>query len=570
MKFILLSAAFVVATFAGAQQVTPFAIGTGAARGRDLPGVKSWAPQLREIGVEGYRTIPGVGWRGVEKTQGQWDFSLLDESIAYMDEIGMRYGILLWGQGWKGDKGLPKNDLEGWSEYVRQIVAHCKSKGKAGLYYEIWNEPPNFTTKGDTAADYGKLVAAAYDAAKSADPTAKIGLTAKSVHINYLEHAIRHGAKDKFDWISLHPYETLNGVVACAGSDALYLSIVPTVRKMLKAQNPSRANVPIFFTEIGCDAKKGEDTQADALVKTYVMGIAQGVAQIQWFEARDGDSGPMGLMDQQGRKRPAYTAYGSLIKHFGQLPKYLGWVMLDDTHIGYAFEGANAKPLIAAWTQKKGDTANVELSAECDIVKPLTGDLRKTRSLALSNSPAFILNPPARLLATAKTNKAKPFPWQGDFSATKEISISYAADGKVIEKGLHTVSGEEIAKAVKLYGGGHEQEGARDGSAPGGTSFICDPNFLSYKTGPIEIIVVAQRKDAATSASIKLEYEYDNPSDPDGITPFKTIPQEIPAGDGWQTLKWRLTDAEFNAYWGFNFRFGTGAYNLKSITVKKL
>ena len=569
----LISTAATAVFAAGAQELSPFGIGSGAQRGRDVPGVNTWMPQAREIGVGWYRNIPNSGWRDVESSKGQWDFAKLDEAIAYMDEVGMNYCVLLWGQGWNGDTGFPNNDLESWSEYIRQLVAHFKAKGRTGLYLEIWNEPPNFTARGDTAADYAKVVAAAHDAAKSVDPTAKIGITAKSVHLNYLAHAIRSGAKNKFDWVSLHPYETLNGVALSAGSDPLYLSINATLRKMLNAQNPERADVPLFFTEIGCDARKGEDAQASSLLKTYIMGIAQGVAQIQWFEGRDGDSGPMGLMDDSGRKRPAYFAYGSMIKHFGQRPEYLGWVTLAQKHTGFVFKGADGKTLLAAWTSKKGETADVELGAEFDVVNPLTGAIEKSRKIQLSNMPVFILNPPAPALAAARANKAKPFPWQGDYSATsvKEISISYAADGRVIEKGLHTTSGEEIAKAVKLYGGGHEQAGARDGSSPDGTTFICDPNFLSYKTGPIEIVVVAQRKDSAVAATIDLEYEYDNPSDPrGGIHPFNKKAREIPAGDGWQTLTWRLDDAEFNAYWGFNFRFGTGEYNLKSVTVKKL
>ena len=110
---------------------------------------------------------------------------------------------------------------------------------------------------------------------------------------------IQAGAKDHFDYIVLHPYEVLNGMANNSGSDVVYFNIVPTVRKMLAAQNPSKANVPIIFTELGSDASKGADHQAQALVKAYTMGIAQGVSCIQWFEGRDGDSGPMGLIDMR-------------------------------------------------------------------------------------------------------------------------------------------------------------------------------------------------------------------------------------------------------------------------------
>jgi len=70
------------------------------------------------------------------------------------------------------------------------------------------------------------------------------------------------------------------------------------------------------------------------------MGIAQGVACIEWFEGRDGDSGPMGLLDRNGSPRPAYTAMAQLIKYLGQHPTYLGWVLLDNRVYGFVFQGA--------------------------------------------------------------------------------------------------------------------------------------------------------------------------------------------------------------------------------------
>ena len=132
------------------------------------------------------------------------------------------------------------------------------------------------------------------------------------------------------------------------------------------------------------------------------------------------------------------------------------------------------------------------------------------------------------------------------------------------------VSGEVVSSAIKLYGEEFAQVGYRDCSTWGGDSFICDPNFLSYKTGPIEIIISAQRKDPANPASINLEFEHDNPNDPKGIHPYRHEGREIPAGDGWHDVVWRLTDTEFNGYFGFNFRFVPGPFNVKSITVRKI
>src|SRR4030095_3110538 len=99
-------------------------------------------------------------------------------------------------------------------------------------------------------------------------------------------------------------------------------------------------------TELGCDVKKGDGTQAHTLVKAYTMSIAQGVACVQWFEGRDGDSGPMGLLNDKGVPRPAYHALAQMILHLGQHPRYLGWVLFNDRNYGFLFDGAKGKVLI--------------------------------------------------------------------------------------------------------------------------------------------------------------------------------------------------------------------------------
>lgn len=138
---------------------------------------------------------------------------------------------------------LPVNNIDGWSEYVRQLVSHFKGRIK---YYEVWNEPPNFTGKDQTPADYAKLVRASCIAAKEADPDCPVGLTAKSAHIQYFEAVIKAGAADHFDWISLHPYERLDGIVSDNGLDLVYLNVAPTVRRMLAATNPAKQDAESY------------------------------------------------------------------------------------------------------------------------------------------------------------------------------------------------------------------------------------------------------------------------------------------------------------------------------------
>ncbi|WP_425614385.1 hypothetical protein NA78x_004252 [Anatilimnocola sp. NA78] len=538
---------------------SPFGIGASHVRNRSAADNAAWIPQMGAIGLHVFRS-PQVGWGGLEPEEGKWKWDELDKQTEYLAEQKFEFGMLLMGNTkWNQlDRPgtLPVNNLPAWSNYVSQVAKHVKGKSRN---FEIWNEPPNGTGKDQTPADYAKIVVSAYDAAKAAQPDCLVGLSAKSAHVNYLEQVIQAGAKDHFDYIVLHPYEVLNGVANNTGSEAVFMNIVPTVRKMLAAQNPSKVNVPIIFTELGSDSSKGADNQAHALVKAYTMGIAQGVACIQWFEGRDGDSGPLGLIDAKGTPRPAYTAMEQLIRYLGDRPNYLGWVLLNDQHYGFVFQGAKGT-VLCAWS-RPGKPQRVEFGREVRIANPLTTNIVEARSYELTVAPILVLDVPETFITQAKANKSKPFPWGGDFTDAKSVSITFGE--KTIESGLHTGAAADVAAAVIAYGGS-----SRAGDVPGGNVFTVDPNFLTYTTVPLEITAVVRRNPANENSGFKLVYESQ-----DG---FKTAGgwYTVPDNKKWHTVTWKIDDAQFVNYWGFNFNLESDGnkfnkYLIQSVTVTK-
>ncbi|CAN5409750.1 hypothetical protein BH10PLA1_BH10PLA1_09870 [soil metagenome] len=529
---------------AGTEPLSPFGMGSCAARSRDP---KSWVPQMAEIDVHVLRTPGGTGWKGVPRT----DWTALDDNLKYFESQGAYSGGTFFSGRGKAKSGFPLDDLKGWTEFVTTMTAHTKGKIK---YWELWNEPPN-GTKNSPASDYAKYTVATYNAAKKGDPNCLIGLAAKSVHINYLDQAIVAGAKDHFDYITLHPYETLGCAVECPGAEPVFMSIVPSLRKMLAARNPSKINAPLWLTEVGSNAgKSGEDGQCRSLVKCYTMGIAQGMAVINWFEGRDGDSGPMGVMTADGTKRRSYYALGLLTKHLGLHPTYLGWVLLNDKSYGFVFKGAKSNVLIT-WA-RKGTTDDVDFGQPVEIIDTQTAQSQQSQTLKLTEDPAIIVSAPDTIVATATANKNKPFPWGGDYTNAKSISVTFGE--KVEEKGLHTRAGEAVAADVVAYGGN-----ARVGNLPGGQTFMVDPNFLSYTSTPIEIAIVCRLAPDGKPAKLSVDYESVN-----GMT--KTAPYEIPDNKEWHTAKWTIKDSQFVSMYGFNFRIDKGTYYMQSVTITKL
>jgi hypothetical protein len=518
--------------------LSPFGIGGDASTGRDLT---RWIPQMAAIGIHVMRTC----------SPSQMDF-LAEHQITFG---GLLYGVP------KEDKldapgSLPVKNLPAWVAHVTNEVRIANGRVK---YWELWNEPPNGIGRNQTAADYAKLLVATYNAAHGVDPTCLVGMAAKSVHVNWLEQTILAGGKDHFDYIVLHPYETLGIAVDHAGAEPVYLSIVPTVRKMLAAQDPAKLNVPIIFTELGCDAGRSVIHQAHALVKAYTMGIAQGVTCIQWFEGMDGDSGPMGLMDARRRPRPAYTAMAQMIQHFGQHPTYLGWVMFNDKDYGFVFQGARGTVLVT-WAPK-GTTDHVRFGGSVQIVDPLTGRTTSASEYDLATGPILVLGVPADLVARAQANKAKPLPWDGDYTDAKSVSVTMGP--RNVEKGLHTQSAQSVAADVIAYGGS-----ARAGSVPGGNVFMVDPNFLSYTPTPIEVSIVVRRNANNDNAGFKFVYESTNGYRNCG---WYTVPDN----KEWHTVKYKITDAQFVSMWGYSFALDSDGnqlnkYDIQSVTVTKL
>jgi polysaccharide biosynthesis protein PslG len=562
MLLLLILAAALDGSKAPAQSnLSSFGIGNCHVNSRSVEDFSRWIPQMTEIGVHFLRS-PASYWGAVEPVEGQWKWENPDQQISYLQERQILCGALLLGSpGWnKADApgNLPVNNLTGWSRYVSEVVKHLKGRV---TYFEVWNEPPNFTGRDQTPADYAKIAVSAYDAAKGANPDCLVGLAAKSAHINYLEQVIKAGAKDHFDWIALHPYEVLDGVADQAGTEPIFMNIVPTVRKMLAAQNPAKVDVPILFTELGCDAKaKGSERQAYALVKACTMSIAQGVACVQWFEGRDGDSGPMGLLDGKGSPRPAYKALGQMIRHLGQHPRYLGWLTLNDRNYGFVFEGAKG-PVLIAWSSG-GATDGITFEQEVQIVDPLSEEITRASSCELTTAPVLILDAPLKLVEQAKQNKGKPLLWGGDFSNATSVSVTMGE--RNAEKGLHTLSGQAVTKAVVAYGGS-----ARAGDVPGGNMFIVDPRFLSYTSTPIEITAVVRRNEANDNAGFKLVYE--------SARGFKTAGTwyTVPDNKQWHTVRWKIDDPQFVNYWGYNFSLVSDGdqynkYYIQSVTVTKL
>jgi hypothetical protein len=470
-------------------------------------------------------------------------------------------GFLMWSP--DSRQTLPVSDLAAFRRYVSEQVNLYKGQVH---HWEVWNEPPNFT-EDESPVSYGRVVAAAYDAAKSVDPTVQIGLAAKSTHVNFLAESIDGGARGKFDFISLHPYETA-GLVP-QGWEGPFLGIVPSVRAMLRDKDPDKVDVPVWFTEVGLEvAEAGRsgvspEVQADTLVKLYTMGIAQGASHVHWFDPQDSEGKTHGLLRGDGTPRPAHHALSTLTRTLGRAPEYRGFLAPAADTFGFLFRGAEGHALVA-WS-RPGAGRSLHFVAPIAVMDPRTGQSRSTDHVTLTPAPLVLIAARDSPVAGGwqRAARAGRLPtWDG---GKLNAMVSLSAGQK--PRGLHMIDPPDptIVNGVAEF----DLSGRRD------ARFAVDPLFLNYESLPIRITAVVRGHNRG-NPGFNLKYENRGPiSAANGHGMVSTGGWQFVKGTSPITLSWTIADDRFVGKYGAHFAIDcdgpeSSDFSILSISVTKL
>jgi len=576
---------------------SPWGISSSASSSRTY---EEWLPKMADAGVTGCRMFQE--WGAFEPKQGQWNPGAADRMLDAAEKSHIHLsGLFLYSARWavpNGVKGtpFPMQHLDDWSQYVEKVVGHCKNRVH---YWEIWNEG-NGNFKGhypdghsDSTVDYAKLAATAYEAAKKSDPNAQLGLSVASFDAAYLDQTVlaqtKLGKPESFDYLCIHPYETTGGLSEADG-EIPYLWMAKLLRDEMKVDAPHRPDAEIWITEVGrvIGSKKEskesdvvtEEIAANTLVKVYIMAIAQGIRSVNWFEAEDphGEPPGYGLLRIDGTPRPSWTAMKAMTSALGATPKSLGWLALGDggKSYGFVFQGATS-PVLVTWMPHGGTDKTITFTGDVQIIDPVTNigtPLKAGQPLALTDAAVLVSGLPADLVAQARANAAKNYPWGGDYSTASSVSIQLGSpnvnNGVIqVERSWTTPYKFDDGSTGALVSppGKHDNQSIK---------FITHPSFANLKTSEYYIRVTARRatppKGADSYCKMQLVYEVadshgDGPMriagrDTSGrdITTYKgeTKGEEFALSDDttkWQTHTWHLTDAAFAKMWGYDFAF---------------
>lgn len=531
---------------------SPWSMASGAEWMGEYP---RFNPLIRAAGVRSIRLFPE--WQGIQPRKDEWNWASSDKMAADarkndIELIGGLWYFAPWASADGGTRKGPVKDMTYWQDYARA----CFTRYKNDIHYwEIWNEfNGSFYQGKDKPKEYADLTVAAYNEAKKVSKDIQIGIGVANFDVGFLDATIKAGAANHFDFVCVHPYENLG--MAMAGEEASYLSLAKSLRDMLAANN-QRKDIALWITETGVQTtvqpnEAADQKQAEAMVKVYVLSMAQGFERVCWFEVRGpqyGKGTDHGIIRADWTLRPAYDALKNMTTLLGDTPKYLGWHKVGKDGFGFVFQGAK-EPVMVAWASKNGDEMlNINGKTE-----------------TLTRTPRFFTALPANFVAQVKANAAKPFPW-GDDYATKTVA-TLRLGGTNIEQGI-----KQVHEKTTLVENGLVESwrkiNFKHGSEGRYMYFRTDPTFCGFADNALEITVVARRAHPDKPAGCSLLYE--------SKSGYKGAPGgyfDLKPGDAWQEHTWKVADANFVGAWGWNFRTeSTGSPNeiaVKEVRVKKV
>ncbi|MFT4103193.1 MAG: hypothetical protein QM674_19595 [Burkholderiaceae bacterium] len=306
-------------------------------------------PTLLDLGVRWVRD--GVSWPDIETRPGHYEPMppAFAERLAFYrrHDIGLVYTLA-----YDNDVAYPPNAAAPHAAidphaYGRHAVEVARRLRAAGIRFAlaVWNEPHNFVLRpmlggawngrppSPWVDHYVAMVDAVVQRVKAFDATVPVMTDDDMWVLHYW--FLDKGLPPALDGFAFHPYTTLEPEKTAVAADTEWTaphqvvdadrSFRSAVRRLREQGERHLGRTPrLWITEWGYAAGPPSDpdrfdpqTVAAYLPRAYVTAFAAGIETTFWFSAFDAVDGPMGLIDLDGRRRPAYRALATLTRQLG-------------------------------------------------------------------------------------------------------------------------------------------------------------------------------------------------------------------------------------------------------------
>lgn len=373
-----------------------------------VPPEQQWLQRAAAAGAGSNRYQ--LNWWDVEKTPGEFDWSIPDRDVSAMRAAGLEVTMLLhappgWarapGSDWvPGHLDTPWDAPENaWGNFVYTTVKRYSGQVR---YYEIFNEPDLNKYWDGSPEQYARLLVIAYQAAKAADPDAQIIMAGMAHWINprFAEEVLRS--------LRSFPDAEENGYFFDVAAWHWYSSSYQLYDRVLWARDLltrygmgdksiwiNETNLPVWGDGEGPqEAAQGFGTpeeQAAFIVQAFTNAFAAGAERVFVFRLDDGDMDEtFGLMRNGGTPRPGYHAYEAVSTWLGD-SRFVTREVRDDAIVSI-FRRQGGQRVTVVWN-RTDRSVSVDIPAIADeaTLISLTGE----RETITSSAATYKLELPA-------------------------------------------------------------------------------------------------------------------------------------------------------------------------------
>jgi hypothetical protein len=317
----------------------------GFSDGASILGLSSTAlaQELDAIAATGatYLRID-VYWAEIERQPGTFDWATTDQVVSSANSRGLKVlGILDYSPKWARPSGTddhhPPSNPADYANFARATVERYAPQGVHD--WEVWNEPnvAQFWKPRPDPSAFAALLAAAYPAIKSADPTATVvsgGLSpardaadkSEIAPVTFLERLYAAGGGGNFDALGHHPSNYPNMPLKSEPDNYNYNAfggVTPVLYETMQAHGDGAKK--IWGTEMGAPTPYNGMT-VDYLA-AYIREAYSAWASwpftgpLIWYAYRDAGTNPSDAEDHFGvtytdlrPKQPALDAITAVLR----------------------------------------------------------------------------------------------------------------------------------------------------------------------------------------------------------------------------------------------------------------
>lgn len=350
-------------------------------------------------------------WTAVEPREN--DFRFVDDGIdaaraSGLSILGMLCGAPPWASvkpratsGYWATYNYPDREDGAalWSRYVSRTVSHYRGRIDD---WEVWNEPWSDGFFKGTAAQYGRLLGLASEAARAANPSARIlGFGAAAHKLAWTAEALAATPSDAFDVFSFHDYNA--SFYGGAESNAVRLA-----NRFTEVQRPHGEPRPLWDTECGPGhvaswhalpgvSGKGLSPRAQMahIVRFEVTQLSAGVRRSFYYTLHNpppsGESAYQAV-EHDGAIRPVMAAR-AVLASLVDGARWLERIEPAPGLEGHVFERKDGERVTVLWSLG-GDTTPAPFSPPAGgRVLDIVGNLLAARPLVVSSTPIYLVTP---------------------------------------------------------------------------------------------------------------------------------------------------------------------------------